>query len=413
MSQSTVLPAADRLPLRLDDGEAGYRLVRAWPRSPEHMLVEVHPDGQESVTVAGQWFADPATLAQMARTTPAPARRVGPVLLQPDGADAQLPALAEVLAEPGAQLIGHRPGRRAVVRVPGLRLEGDVFVKVVRKARRAEDVVRRGQLMRALVGTEVVVPELVEADLSRGVVRWSDVGGRTLSDLGHSWSSEEAYDAWKRAGRAIALLHAADPELVEDRHDDDAEVAGADRWLGPAIAHGRLDPETVARAREQVVAALADLPGGPAVGVLHRDLHDRQVLLRPDGRIGLIDVDTLAVGERAVDLANVLVHLELRQAQGQLVPEAAAGAWEGLRAGLHTGATERGEQEVLARALERLPAYVLACRLRMAAIYSFRPRWHHLARALLDAVVEGRGPEARRVRSSGHTGLTSERKASP
>lgn len=158
MTHRAVLPAADRLPLRLDDGEAGYRLVRAWPRSPEHMLVEVHPEGQESATVAGQWFADPAALAEMARATPAPAHRVGPVLLQPDGADAQLPALAEALSEPGAQLIGHRPGRRAVVRVPGSRPEGDVFVKVVRKARRAEDVVRRGQLMRSLVGTEVVVP---------------------------------------------------------------------------------------------------------------------------------------------------------------------------------------------------------------------------------------------------------------
>lgn len=241
MTQRAVLPAADRLPLRLDDGEAGYRLVRAWPRSPEHMLVEVHPEVQESVTVAGQWFTDPAALAEMARATPAPAHRVGPVLLQPDGADAQLPALAEVLSKPGAQLIGHRPGRRAVVRVPGSRFEGDVFVKVVRKARRAEDVVRRGQLMRSLVGTEVVVPELVGADLPRGVVRWSDVGGRTLSDLGHAWSSAEAFDAWQRAGRAVAVLHAADPELVEDRHDDEDEVAGgggAGRPTGPTRAGG-------------------------------------------------------------------------------------------------------------------------------------------------------------------------------
>lgn len=349
MDRTTALPVSDRLPTQLDDGEAGYRLVRAWPRSPEHMLVEVHPDGEESATVAGQWFGDPAALAEMTQATPAPAHRVDPVLLQPDGADAQLPALAEVLAEPGAQLVGHRPGRRAVVRVPGARPEGDVFVKVVRKARRAEDVVRRGQLMRALVGTEVVVPELVGTDLPHGVVRWSDVGGRTLSDLGHWWSPAEAFDAWERAGRAVAVLHAADLELVEDLHDDAAEVAGADRWLHPAIAHGRLDADLVARARDRVVAALADLPGVPALGVLHRDLHDRQVLLRPDGRIGLIDVDTLAVGERAVDLANVLVHLELREAQDQLAPEAAEAAWEGLLTGLRAGAAERGEQEGLAR----------------------------------------------------------------
>lgn len=390
MPESTVFPAADRLPLRLEDGETGYRLVRAWPRSPQHLLTEWErtTEGTPSGTVVGQWFADPAALDAAARETQAPAHRLGPVLLQPEGTDARLPALAEVLREPGAQLIGHRPGRRAVARVPGP--DGDVFVKVVRRPRRAEDVMRRGQLAQRLVDGQVVVPTLVGADIPRGVVCWGDVGGRTLSDLGPSWSPADAYRAWERAGRAVAVLHAADQELVEDRHDDDAEVAGADRWLGPAVAHGRLDPGTVTRARERVLAALADLRGEPALGVLHRDLHDRQVLLRPDGRVGLIDVDTLAVGERAVDLANVLVHLELRQAQGLLGADAAEAAWQGMCAGIVDGAPA-GQQEVTARALRRLPTYVLACRLRMAAIYSFRPQWHDLARALLRAVTEGAG----------------------
>lgn len=393
MTQSAVLPAADRLPLRLDDGEVTYRLVRAWPRSPQHMLLEWErcQGGSPAETVVGQWFADPAALATAVQEAPPPARRLGPVLLQPDGVDPRLPALAEVLTEPGAQLIGHRPGRRAVVRVPGP--EGDVFVKVVRRPRRAEDVVRRGQLAHRLVGGRVVVPALVGADIQRGVVRWDDVGGRTLSELGTSWAPSEAYQAWRDAGQAVGVLHAADPAQVEDRHDDPAEIAGADRWLGPAVAHGRLDPDTVARARQQVVTALADLPGEPALGVLHRDLHDRQVLLRPDGRIGLIDVDTLAVGERAVDLANVLVHLDLRQAQGQLTVEAARAAWAGMRAGLGEVAAVAGEQEVLARAWRRLPAYVLSCRLRMAAIYSFRPQWHDLATALVDAVADGAGKD--------------------
>lgn len=391
MTQSAALPAADRLPERLVDGQTAYRLVRAWPRSPEHMLLELaHDDGRDPpATVVGQWFADPAALVEATRAHPAPAHRVGTVLLQPAGADAQLPALAELLAEPGARLIGHRPGRRAVVRVPGL--EGAVFVKVVRKPRRAEDVVRRGQLARALVGAEVVVPELVAADIARGVVRWSDVGGQTFSDLGTAWTADEAHRAWARAGDAVAALHAADVERVEDRHDDAAELAGADRWLRPALAHGRLDPATTGRARERVVSALAELTGAPATGVLHRDLHDRQLLLRPDGQLGLIDVDTLAVGERAVDLANVLVHLELRQGQGQLGPGATAAAWQGLCEGLATGAAERDQTGASDRAWSRLPAYMLACRLRMAGIYSFRPQWHHLAQALLSAVADGTG----------------------
>ena len=67
MTPSAVLPAADRLPLRLDDGDAGYRLVRAWPRSPQHMLLEWErsEEGLPSETVVGQWFADPTALAGM------------------------------------------------------------------------------------------------------------------------------------------------------------------------------------------------------------------------------------------------------------------------------------------------------------------------------------------------------------
>lgn len=390
MTASADLPAPPRLPLRLEDGGDTYTLVRAWPRNVDHMLVEMQLDDGSTTppTVVGQWFADPEALAAAAQATPAPARVVGPVLLQPDGADAQLPALVEVLAEPGARLVGHRPGRRAVVQVAGS--AGNVFVKIVRRPRRAADVVRRGELVQTLVGDEVVVPELVGSDLPRGVVRWGDVGGRTLYDLGASWSPGQARQAWEQAGHAVAALHGADVELVDDRHEDEDEVAGADRWLRPAVVHGRFDADLVGQARERVVEALAELPPTPALGVLHRDVHDKQVLLRPDGRIAMIDVDTLAVGERAVDLANVLVHLELRQAQGLITAEAATAAWSALRTGLIEGATARGEQDVAERAWERLPAYALACRLRMAAIYSFRPPWHDVAEQMLTAVAAAR-----------------------
>lgn len=47
---------------------------------------------------------------------------------------------------------------------------------------------------------------------------------------------------------------------------------------------------------------------------------------------------------------------------------------------------------MIERDVSRLPAYVLACRLRMAAIYSFRPQWHDLAEAMLTSVAQGAGP---------------------
>ncbi len=50
--------------------------------------------------------------------------------------------------------------------------------------------------------------------------------------------------------------------------------------------------------------------------LLHRDFFDKQVVVDADGRPGLLDFDTLAAGEAAVDVANMLVHLELRRCSG-------------------------------------------------------------------------------------------------
>ncbi|WP_157937001.1 glycosyltransferase family protein [Geodermatophilus chilensis] len=98
----------------------------------------------------------------------------------------------------------------------------------------------------------------------------------------------------------------------------------------------------------------------PAVP-LHRDLHDRQVLVAGDGSVGLLDFDLLAAGEPALDLANLLAHLSLRQRQG-LVADAAP-----LRAAVLEG--YRPSSAVAAR----VPVHEATTRLRLAAVYAFRP----------------------------------------
>ncbi|TFV53665.1 hypothetical protein E4P41_20890, partial [Geodermatophilus sp. DF01-2] len=99
---------------------------------------------------------------------------------------------------------------------------------------------------------------------------------------------------------------------------------------------------------------------GPAVP-LHRDLHDRQVLVADDGSVGLLDFDLLAAGEPALDLANLLAHLSLRQHQG-LVTDAGP-----LRAAVLEG--YRPAPAVAAR----VPVREAVTRLRLAAVYAFRP----------------------------------------
>ena len=368
-----------RMPDVVFDGPDRYRLVRAWPRGTDHALGELADEN--GATVAAQWFADRAALSEAARRAPAPARVAGDVLLQPDGADARLPALAEVLARDGARLVAHRPGRRAVVRVSGADGTPHEFVKVVRPSR-APDLAARGELVATILGADVPVPRLLDgSDVRRGVLRWSVVPGRTLHDLGTEpgWSVDRAEAAWRAAGRAVARLHAAPAERVTARHDAAAELDATADWLYPAVAHGLLDAELVAAAGDRVSAALESGPGERVLGVLHRDLHDKQLLLDEAGTVGMIDVDTLAVGERALDVANLLVHLELRQAQGLLPAGPAAAARDGFLAGLD-------DPDIPA---ERVAAYARATRLRLAGVYAFRPRWRAVATDLLRRAAQG------------------------
>ncbi|GAA4432416.1 hypothetical protein GCM10023169_38110 [Georgenia halophila] len=368
------------LPAEVREGEARWTLSRAWPRGTGHALLELTDDTGR--TVAGQWFADPADLAHAARRAPEPARVAGGILLQPDGADGRLRALAGVLARPGTRLVAHRPGRRAVVRAewPDGTQAADgpaaEYVKVVRP-RRVAGVARHLRHVASL--RSAVVPTVLGLDEAAGVLRLSAVGETTLLEAGAdpARTAAELGRAWEQVGRVVTELQ----ELVQDglpAHDAEDEIAAVGAWTRAAVQHGLLDGDEVEAATRTVERELRALPDVPLLGVLHRDLHDKQLLLRgdADGRLGLIDVDTLAVGERALDVANLEVHRELRQLQGLLTPERAEVARAALRRTLPADE----------RLWSRVPAYAAATRLRLAGVYAFRPRWAALGREMLATV---------------------------
>lgn len=77
----------------------------------------------------------------------------------------------------------------------------------------------------------------------------------------------------------------------------------------------------------------------------------------------MLDFDTLAAGEGALDLANLLVHLELRALQGHCTAARAAELAAAVLDGYEPDRTVR----------DRLAAYAAATRLRLCAVYRFRP----------------------------------------
>lgn len=331
----------------------GFSLRRAWPRSADHLLLDLR--GPAGEPVAAQWLAEPGRAGEVARRTGAGARAVGRVLLQPAGADRRLPALADLVRAPGAALVAHRPERRAVVR----RADG-AYAKVVRPERTLE----LARAARTAGATGLRVPRVLDVDVPAGVVTTAALPGRTLHDLLGA-DSPAVLPAAREVGRALAALHASPLQPGATVHDGAAESQVLRRWTGLARSHGV--GGVVAD-----VAALLD-PPAPLVPV-HRDLHDKQLLVDEDGSIGVLDFDLAAAGEAALDLANLLVHLELRAHQrvcsAALAAAAAAAVLDGYRPG----------PDVVAR----LGAYDEVARRRLVAVYAFRPGSRTAASLLLE-----------------------------
>ncbi len=348
-------------------------LRRAWPRRPGHLLLE-YRDGDSSV--AGQWFADSdrlrAVAEQTARVSPDAVRchAEAGVLLQRRGADRRLPALADVVTDGAATLVVHRPERRAVVR--RTRSGATTYVKMVRPGR-------------ALPGSAelpgVRVPVVLAAAPHRGMVEHAELAGRALHDLlrdagSGSGRTDTVSRAFGAVGRTVRALHDCTPPAGLPIHQADCEVAITARWVDQALAHGVLDPLDRVRAAD-ALATLATTLGGlassPTLTLVHRDLHDKQIVVVDEDDAGILDLDTLAVGDPAIDVANLLVHLELRMMQGHCRSEVAGVAGDAFLEGYRADGGLRG----------RIDAYATATRLRLACVYAFRPCWQDVAARLL------------------------------
>ena len=365
-------------PQRIEVPELGKLTVsRAWPRGTDHALLELTRDdvvGRVD-TVNAEWFAEPEALAtHSARVRGAVSLPSFGVLVHPRGKDRTLPVLQGLL-ERGVELVVHRPGRRAV-----LRRERDGVVEYIKLVRpgRVSPVLAAHQVVEAALAGVCAVPDIRAAQDDEGVAVLSALPGASLHDLARSPSADVVHlrDGWHTLGRAVASLAADDDGGVElSAHGPDREMETVQQWWEPVRAWGVLP----AMAQIDLDDALAPLrtEAPTRYGLLHRDLHDKQVICAWDGEIGLLDLDTTARGEPALDLANLLAHLELRVHQGLLRREHARDA----RIALLDGAAP---DEATAA---RLPAYLRAARLRLVAVYALRPRWRAAAEAMLRSVM--------------------------
>lgn len=324
----------------------GYELRRSWPRSPDHLLLDLQPAGRpDEPAVAGQWFRDPEQARVVHTATPG-ASRSGRVVLQPGGADRKLPALTDLLQEPSTTLVSHRAERRAVLREQqGQQVRYTKMVPLkkhallVASARSAADLPLR-------------TPEVSGVDATRGTVTTETLPGSPLHDL---LRGPRADDACAAAGAALAALHRISPPVGLARHTWTEEHEVTRRWERLA-AHFATPAASFAPDGADRPAAR---PG--ELSLIHRDFHDKQVLVADDGTVGILDFDLMALGNPALDLANLLAHLDLRCGQGMLD--------EVDR--LHAAVLDAYDPSSRVRA--HLPGYLVLARRRLQAVYGFRP----------------------------------------
>lgn len=297
----------------------------------------------------------------------------GTVTLTPFGED---PALAGLPAAVDAgELLVHRFTKRAVVKTDS------AFLKLL-PARKVARVIAAHATAAQLIGAAGIATPRVTA-VNGGTLTLSIVPGVSLYDLGSSSvgaggtdddlaTLERAWSVWADHWPAFAAAPRGEATPLPSYRPED-EVETLMSWMARCHGFGALPvPATALRSAVHDAAGLL-LVGTPQTPALsHRDLHDKQVLISSGstskGVLGLIDCDTLALAEPALDLANLLVHLSFREAQGLLSARRRA---VGERAILEVA-------EELSVPEDRMNAYSRSTKLRLACVYAFRPRWREL-----------------------------------
>lgn len=275
--------------------------------------------------------------------------------------DERIPLCSHLGADP--KVMAWRPGRRVVAST-----ESGV-VKGLRRGR-IEGLARiQGGFHEAasrLEGIDVPAPLEVDPELDSMTVQRVHGNAPTLE--------RESADTWFQFGEALSGLRLGLEGFPLPTFGHEDELLVLETWREKILQVGLTTPEGWEKSAAAVRAAGLELDRTEPV-VTHRDLHDGQLLV-DGGGIVLLDLDLACLADPLLDPANLLVHMELRLLQGL------AGA---TRAGVDacSEALLEGLGESLSEGWQRLRFYQASTFLRLALVYSLRPRWAHLREPLV------------------------------
>jgi aminoglycoside phosphotransferase (APT) family kinase protein len=240
------------------------------------------PDGTTLSVGVWRWPFDPVLAQLRSMVTPSLAReRFGDLV----GSDIHV------------DVVAYRPTERAVVRLRGDR--GEIYVKVVPPAVTSALIARH----RALGDAGLPVPSVLRS--GTGWIAMAALRGSTLRERLKSGSQRlPAPDRYRRMLETLSAVHLDDAAPVRSRIEDAPHHAAMIATVLPD-AGGRLD---------EIVGRLSAPPMHSALGTVHGDLHEAQLVVDDDDVTGLLDIDDVGCGDRLDDVATLVGHLEFRAA---------------------------------------------------------------------------------------------------
>jgi aminoglycoside phosphotransferase len=238
------------------------------------------PDGTTLSVGVWRWPFDPVLAELRTMVTPPLAReRVGDLV----GSDLRI------------HVVAYRPTERAVVRLAGDR--GEIYVKVVAPTATASLIARH----RALGDAGLPVPSVLRS--GPGWIAMEALGGTTLRErLKSGTPLLPAPDRYRAMLKALSAVHLDDAAPVRSRLEDAPHHAAMLATVLPD-AGGRL---------AEIIGRLSAAPERRAVGTVHGDLHEAQLVVDDDGVTGLLDIDDVGCGDPLDDVATLVGHLRFR-----------------------------------------------------------------------------------------------------
>ncbi|MAK90309.1 MAG: aminoglycoside phosphotransferase [Oceanospirillaceae bacterium] len=196
-----------------------------------------------------------------------------------------------------------------------------------------EDNPRFVAIAKAWRDHEVAVPRVIDYDFERGFMLLEDFGDRLLWPALHrdDITLSEVSDYYRQAIRQ--LLHIQTMPVknlpVYDAELLDREMALFPDWLcqqqlGMELSGAEQDM------LQSVFTTLRERALAQRQVVVHRDFHSRNLMLRDDGSLGVIDFQDAVAGPATYDLISLLRDSYVRWPQA-LVDELAAEYWEAAR----------------------------------------------------------------------------------